>query len=123
MKLFKKPIFVSISPNAEGDDVRLALKLILSPWRWKRGAAPAAFAEALKKFLGAGNVFLYESGRTSLYALLKALDLGPGDEALVQSMTCTAVVNPILWTGATPIYVDIEHDFNMSAADLEKKSR
>ncbi len=121
MKLFKKPIFVSISPNAEGDDVFLALKLICKPWTWKKGEAPKKLAGKVKNFLGVKNIFLFESGRTSLYAILLALHLDPKDEVLAQAFTCTAAVNPVLWTGATPIYVDIDDNFNMSASDLEKK--
>ncbi|MBI3442366.1 MAG: aminotransferase class V-fold PLP-dependent enzyme [Candidatus Sungbacteria bacterium] len=121
MKLFKKPIFVSISPNAQAGDVFLALKLIVTPWRWRAGTAPQELARKLKEYLGVRNVFLFESGRTSLYAILMAMKLGEGDEVLVQAFTCTAAVNPILWLGAAPVYVDIEDDFNMSPGDLEQK--
>jgi dTDP-4-amino-4,6-dideoxygalactose transaminase len=121
MKLFRRPIFISISPNAQGDDIRLALSLLIQPWKWKMGQAPELFAQKIKEYFAVANVFLFESGRTSLFAVLRTLGIGAGDEVLVQSITCTAVVNPILWTGATPIYVDIDNDFNMSAADLEKK--
>ncbi|MBI1839131.1 MAG: aminotransferase class V-fold PLP-dependent enzyme [Candidatus Colwellbacteria bacterium] len=121
MKLFKKPIFVSISPNAQAGDVFLAIKLVLQPWRWRSGGAPREFAKKLKSYLGIKNVFLFESGRTSLYAILMAIGLKAGDEVLVQAFTCTAAVNPILWVEARPVYVDIDSDFNMSPADLEKK--
>lgn len=122
MKLFKKPIFVSISPNAQSDDVWLAFGLLLAPWRWFLGSAVAGFTEEFRKYIGVGRVFLFDSGRTSLYAIVKALDLAEGDEVLVQAFTCTAAVNPILWVGAKPIYVDIERDtYNMNALDLARK--
>ncbi len=121
MKLFKKPIFVSLSPNAQADDVFLALKLMVTPWRWRVGRAPEELADKLKEYLGVKSIFLFESGRTSLYAVLMGMKLAEDDEVLVQAFTCTAAVNPILWLGAKPVYVDIEDDFNMSPGDLEQK--
>ncbi|MBI2514710.1 aminotransferase class V-fold PLP-dependent enzyme [Candidatus Wolfebacteria bacterium] len=122
MKLFKKPIFVYISPNAQLDDIWLALKLIFSPWRWGKGEAIQEFTEKFKKYLGAKSAFVFDSGRTSFYAILESLNLKEGDEILVQALNCTAAVNPILWAGAKPIYVDIEQgDYNMSPDDLLRK--
>ncbi len=121
MKILKKPIFVSISPNAEPDDVFLAAKTIFNFRNWKVGGAQKKFADKLKEYLGVKNVFMFESGRTSLYAVLSSLGLNKGDEVLVQGFTCTAAVNPILWTGAKPVYVDVSDDYNMSPSDLNKK--
>ena len=122
MKFFKKPIFVFISPNAQWDDVWLALKLLFSPWKWVKGKAVKDFTEEFKKYVGVKYAFAFDSGRTSLYAVIKALDLKQGDEVLIQAFTCTAAVNPILWVGAKPVYVDIEEcTYNMSPDDLLRK--
>lgn len=122
MKFFKKPIFVSISPNAQGDDVWLALKLWFTPWRWIYGDAVKKFTEEFKKYLGIRYAFTFDSGRTALFAVLKALDIKEGDEVLIQAFTCTSAVNPILWVGAKPVYVDIEEGtYNMSSLDLLRK--
>lgn len=122
MNFFKKPVFVSISPNAEADDVWLALKLIFSPWKWIAGGAPQKFTEEFKKYLGVKFAFMFDSGRTSIYAVMKALGLKQGDEVLVQAFTCTAAINPILWVGAKPVYVDIDaRTYNMSPDDLLRK--
>ncbi len=122
MKIFKKPVFVSISPNAQADDIWLALKLIFSPWRWINGLAIEKFINSFRDYLGVKYVFTFDSGRTALYAILKALNLEPRDEVLIQAFTCTAAANPILWVGAKPVYVDIEEaTYNISPADLKKK--
>ena len=145
MKLLKKPIFVSISPNAQADDVWLAFKLIFQPWKWKEGKCNKKFENMLEEYLddnvkippspplqkgGGGDldfkkgkgVVLFESGRTALYAILLALGIGQDDEVLIQAFTCTAAVNPILWIGAKPVYVDvIDGEYNMSPDDLQKK--
>ncbi len=61
-------------------------------------------------------------GRVAMYALLKALGVGPGDEVALQAFTCLAVPEGVMALGAKPLYVDIEPDgFNMAAEDLERK--
>jgi perosamine synthetase len=54
------------------------------------------------------QVALFWRGRVALYAILRALGIGRGDEVIVPAFTCVAVPNAILYTGATPIYVDID---------------
>ena len=61
-------------------------------------------------------------GRVALYAILKALEIGVGDEVATQAFTCVAVPEAIMATGARPVYVDLESNgFNMDADDLEGK--
>jgi perosamine synthetase len=48
------------------------------------------------------------TNRSGIFALLTALDIGEGDEAIVTGYTCAAVPEPILQCGVTPVYVDIE---------------
>ena len=54
------------------------------------------------------HVTLFWRGRVALYAILRALDIGPGDEVVVPAFTCVAVPNAILYTGARPVYADID---------------
>ncbi len=56
----------------------------------------------------ADRVTLFARGRVALYAILRALDVGRGDEVILPAFTCVAVPNAILYTGARPIYVDID---------------
>lgn len=117
-----KPIFISLSPNTEKDDVLLALKLIFQPWKWKKGRAVELLENKFKKYLNAKNAFAFNSGRTAFLAILHALGLGKGDEILLQAFTCNAVVNPIIWSGLKPIYVDIEKQtLSIDQQDLERK--
>lgn len=122
MKLLSKPIFLSVSPNAEWDDVFLAFKLFFQPWKWKKGASAEKFKKALQEYLGVKDIFLFNSGRYALYAILMSLNLREGDEVLIQSFTCTAAANPILWVRARPVYVDVSPEsYNILPKDLEKK--
>lgn len=55
-----------------------------------------------------------------MYAILKALGVGPGDEVIVPAYTCVVVPNAILYRGATPVYADIEPDtYTPSARTIE----
>lgn len=54
------------------------------------------------------HVALFWKGRVALYAILRALDIGQGDEVVVPAFTCVAVPNAVMYTGAAPVYVDID---------------
>lgn len=117
-----RPINIALSPNTERDDIVLASKLLKNPLHLVKGRAARRLEEQLEEFLPIKYAFSMRSGRSALYAALQAIDAKPGEEILLQSYTCAAVPNAILWTGAKPIYVDIDEDtFNISVKDLEKK--
>lgn len=117
-----KPIFVSIAPNVQKDDLRLVFRLRFKPRQWKKGSALEALESSFKRFLGVKHAFTFVSGRTGFWAILKSLNLNSKDEILIQSFTCNAVVNPILNLGLKPVFVDISQStLNLNMNDLEKK--
>lgn len=117
-----KPISISLSPNTEKDDIWLAFKLIFQIWRWKKGKAIQELEAQFKNYLGVKYVFSFNSGRSSLLAILKSLNLNPESEVLLQAFTCNAAINPVLWANLKPIYVDCdEKTFNINIDDLQKK--
>lgn len=120
-----KPISISLSPNTERDDVRLAFKLLFQPWKWKSDENTSRrfkFEREFGEYLGVRYAFAFNSGRSSLMAILSSLGLGNGDEVLLQAFTCNAVPNPIIWTGFKPVFVDCdEKTFNIDIGDLKNK--
>lgn len=117
-----RPITISLSPNTERDDIKLAFKMLFQPWRWKRGENIEELEGEFSRYLGLEHAVSFNSGRSSFMAILRALGLELGDEVLLQAFTCNAVPNPVLWEGLTPVYVECrEDDYNMNADDLEKK--
>jgi len=81
------------------------------------------YEQAFGEFLGPDvHAFSFWKGRIALYAILKSLGIGPGDEVILPGYTCVVVPNAIRATGARPVYVDItpqnylmEQDFLSSA--------
>ncbi len=117
-----KPISISLSPNTEKDDIWLALKLIFKPWLWREGKAIEELENEFKKYLGVKYAFSFNSGRSSLFVILKSLELKEGDEVLLQAFTCNAAANPVLWANLEPIYIDCNpNDFNIDIDDLKRK--
>jgi len=117
-----KPITISLSPNTQKDDIWLALRLIFSPWKWKKGKAIKEFENQFKEYLGVKHAFSFNSGRSALMAILKSLGLEQDKEVLLQAFTCNAASNPILWSDLKPVYVDCdESNFNIDIEDLKKK--
>jgi len=66
----------------------------------------------LAAYTGSSHAVAVSNGTVSLYAALRALGIGPGDEVIVPDFTMIASANAVVLTGATPVFVDI------SAADL-----
>jgi len=118
-----KPISISLSPNTEKDDVFLSFKLLFQPGRWKRSqSASRGLGEKFKNYLGVKYALSFNSGRSALMAILNSLEMRKDDEVLLQAFTCNAAVNPIIWSGLKPVFIDCdEKTFNIDIKDLKKK--
>jgi len=80
------------------------------------------FEEAFADWLGVRSAFAFWKGRVALYAILRALGVGEGDEVILPGYTCVMDVNPVKYLGATPIFVDIEPTtYNLDVRLLEEK--
>lgn len=117
-----KPISISLSPNTEKDDIQLAFRLKFQFWLWKKGKAIEELENQFKNYLGLKHAISFNSGRSSLMAILNSLNLEKGSEVLLQAFTCNAAPNPIIWNGLKPVYVDCDEEtFNIDIEDLKKK--
>jgi perosamine synthetase len=114
-------ITISWAPNAQKDDLILAASLLFQPWKWFGSDMVRRLEKEFSSYIGQEAV-AFDSGRSALYALLKAYDIKEGDEVALQAFTCVALPNPILWTGATPVYIDVDKgNYNLDLNDLEQK--
>jgi dTDP-4-amino-4,6-dideoxygalactose transaminase len=68
----------------------------------------------LAGILGARHVVTFGSGRNSLRAILRAMQIGEGDEVVLPAFTCAVVPYTVLHCGARPVYADIQRDYRMN---------
>lgn len=118
---FAKPINASLSPNTDTDDVLRAWMVMAKPWTWKTGETRQIVADWFSERYGVSRVEFFDSGRSALYELLGAFGIGDGDEVITQAFTCVAVPNSVSWTGATPVYADIDETYNIDPASIVKR--
>ncbi|TME71541.1 MAG: aminotransferase DegT, partial [Chloroflexi bacterium] len=86
-----------------------------------QGPRVAAFEEAFAGLTGAKHALATSSGTTALHLALLANGIGPGDEVITSPFTFIASVNSILFTGARPVFADIEEgSFNIDPAQVER---
>ena len=116
-----RPISISLSPNVQSDDVKLAFSLLFQRVRPSENSEGLTLQTEFAKYLGAKHAYAFNSGRSALMAILAAMELENGSEVLLQAFTCNAAVNPIRWAGLEPVFVDCDENYNLSAADLKKK--
>jgi len=85
-----------------------------------QGPRVREFEEGFAAFVGATHAVATSSGTTALHLALLGYGVGPGDEVVTVPFTFIASANSIVYTGARPVFVDIdERDFTMDAAQLE----
>ncbi len=79
------------------------------------------FEEALTEYCGVKHVVALISGTAAIHLALIMLGVKTGDEVLVSTFTFSATVNPIVYQGAIPVFIDSEKDtLNMDPELLEK---
>ncbi len=90
-------------------------------WIAPLGPNVNGFEDDLETYLGGDRyVAALSSGTASIHLALQLLDVTVGDEVLCQSFTFSASANPIIYQGATPVFIDSEIDtWNMSPELLE----
>ncbi|MEM7185264.1 MAG: aminotransferase class I/II-fold pyridoxal phosphate-dependent enzyme [Bacteroidota bacterium] len=109
------------SPHMGGTEEGYVQEAFDTNWIAPLGPNVTGFENALQEYLGEGNVTAVSSGTAALHLALILLGIGPGDEVLCQSMTFSASANPIVYQGATPVFVDSEREtWNICPEHLEE---
>jgi dTDP-4-amino-4,6-dideoxygalactose transaminase len=79
-----------------------------SGWVSSAGPSIGAFEQALADFCDVPEVVAVSSGTAGLHLALVAAGVGPGDDVLVSTMTFAATGFAVVYTGATPHFVDCD---------------
>ncbi|MCX5696498.1 MAG: DegT/DnrJ/EryC1/StrS family aminotransferase, partial [Candidatus Omnitrophica bacterium] len=85
------------------------------------GQDVALFEKEFARSCGTSCAAGVSSGTSALFLALRALGVGPNDEVIVPAFTYIATATAVSYTGAKPVFVDIEEDtYNIDPSKLKK---
>ncbi len=93
-----------------GPDEIAAVTEVLTSGMIAQGKRVAELEARWAETCGVRHAIAVSNGTTALMSVFAGLGLGPGDEVITVAHTFAATANAILYTGATPVFVDIEPD-------------
>ena len=114
-------IFLSLSQQS-GFEQQYIQEALATHWITTGGPNVDAFEKDLENYLGnQAHVGALSSGTAAIHLGLILLGVQAGDEVICQSMTFSASANPILYLGATPVFIDSETEtWNLCPLALEE---
>ncbi len=114
-----KKIWLS-SPHMGNNEFNFVKEAFDTNWIAPLGPNVDGFEKDLVEFTKTGYAAALSSGTSALHLALILLGVGHGDEVICQSFTFSASANPIVYQGATPIFVDSENEtWNMCPVQLK----
>ncbi|MDI6046641.1 DegT/DnrJ/EryC1/StrS family aminotransferase [Flavobacterium yafengii] len=109
------------TPRMGGNEQKYIQEAFDSNWIAPVGSNIDYFEQNLEKYLGSHHVAVLNSGTAAIHLGLILLGVQAGDTVICQSMTFSASANPILYQGATPIFIDSEPEtWNLCPIALEE---
>ena len=117
----KKRIFLS-EAHKGGRELFYIQEVLKDNWIASEGPNIIGFEKDLENYLGHDcHIAALSSGTAAIHLGLILLGVKAGDEVICQSMTFSASANPILYLGATPVFIDSESDtWNLCPVALEE---
>jgi len=108
-------------PHLAGNEKRYVDDAVESTWIVPLGPYVDRFEEQLSDYLEAPAVVALSAGTAAIHLGLVMAGVKSGDEVICQALTFSASCNPIVYLGATPVFVDSEPEtWNMSPEYLEQ---
>jgi len=98
------------SPHMGGNELKYVNEAFETNWVAPLGPNVNAFERELGKYLNIKHCAALVSGTAAIHLALINLGVTLGDEVICQSFTFSATANPIVYQGATPVFVDSEAD-------------
>lgn len=101
-------------------EIDAAIAGVLESSQFALGSEVAAFEKEFAAYCSGGECVGVNSGTSALHLALLAAGVGPGDEVITTPFTFVATVAAIEYTGATPVYVDIDPEsYNLDPGRLD----
>ncbi len=113
---------INIAKPMMGEEEKQAVMEVLDSGIIAQGPKVKAFEEAFAEMCGVKYAVATSSGTTALHVALLANGIGAGDEVITSPFTFIASANSILFTGARPVFADIDPDtFNLDPNLIESR--
>ena len=103
-------MILTAGPSMSAREAGYALDAVRTGWNHRHSDYLNAFAESFRDYVGTEYALPTSSCTGALHLSLLALGIGPGDEVIVPDLTWVATANAIAYTGATPVFADVEED-------------
>jgi len=106
----------------DDEDIQAVAEVIKSGMYWTTGPKNEEFEKMIAEYVGTRYAVVFNSGTSALHAAVLAHDIKEGNEAIVPSFTFVATTNALLFTGAKPVFADIETEtFGLDPEDVKEK--
>lgn len=116
----RKRIYLS-SPTMHGKEQEFVKEAFDTNWVAPLGPNVTALEQEMTAYTKAGHATALSAGTAAIHLALKLLNIGRGDIVFVSDLTFSATCNPIVYEGATPVFIDAEPEtWNMSPQALER---
>lgn len=120
IKPLEKKVWLS-SPTMHGEEIKYVQEAYETNWMSTVGANINEVEKLACEKTGSKYSVALASGTSALHLAVKLAGVKPGDKVFCSDMTFAATVNPVMYEGATPIFIDTEYDtWNMDPVALEK---
>lgn len=117
---FEKKVWLS-SPTMHGDELAYVKEAYDTNWMSTVGANLNELERLVCEKAGCGYAVALASGTAALHLAVKLAKVGRGDKVFCSDMTFDATVNPVVYEGGVPVFIDTEYDtWNMDPVALEK---
>ena len=101
-------------------EVNAAIQGVLDSCQFTLGSEVAAFEQEFSAYCKSSHGIGVNTGTSALHLSLLAANIGPGDEVITVPFTFVATVSAICYTGAKPVFVDIDpRSFTIDVAAIE----
>ncbi len=120
IKPFEKKVYLS-SPTMHGDELKYMTEAYDTNWMSTVGANINEVERIVCEKVGCRYAVALSAGTAALHMAVKLAGVRPGDRVFCSDMTFSATVNPVVYEGGVPVFIDTERDtWNMDPAALEK---
>lgn len=103
-------MILTAGPSISAREASYALDAARYGWNDQWNKYLRRFEQSFAEYVGVKHALALSSCTGALHLSLLALGVGPGDEVIVPELTWVATANAVLYTGATPIFADVEED-------------